>query len=418
MPPYPVPPPPVPAAAPVLPLVDPPDIYSNLAIPLPHPMDTEVDYDGSGDNVPAEPAGHSDDQTFLTAAGPAEQTINATVETLVGRVHAVYSAVLTPAQWAALPPTTRGDMIMKAPLTVQTIHAMDAEARLLQQRLKDDAFRETIVAATSRRDKSRAKMTSLKATQKKLRQQLAAADRNLAQALSSTESSDRAFEAAERSAPSLAASRRRPGQQGCCPRRGPSPSFTDRELSSPSPRSPRDVLRPAYTCRPADSSFMGVRLDDLTSPQHLDLGATSTADIRLAAQALLDTFESFPGATLCLVFRHIDTAPASPERTQRPTPWSTSSGRSTPSQGASQRGRTAPPSSRPPPLLHGADTTAPSSPATVTEAVADNVAQPISAAAPPTRNGRGRRRSGVPALRTPDVAQEGDRVFCDVRRLT
>ena len=33
------------------------------------------------------------------------------------------------------------------------------------------------------------------------------------------------------------------------------------------------------------------------------------------AQALLDTFKSFPGATLRLVFRHIDTAPASPEVT-------------------------------------------------------------------------------------------------------
>ena len=53
----------------------------------------------------------------------------------------------------------------------------------------------------------------------------------------------------------------------------------------------------------------------LTSPEHLDLGATNTADIRLAAQALLDAFESFPGATLRLVFRHIDTAPASPELT-------------------------------------------------------------------------------------------------------
>ena len=37
--------------------------------------------------------------------------------------------------------------------------------------------------------------------------------------------------------------------------------------------------------------------------------------IRLATLALLDTFESFPGATLRLVFRHIDTAPASPELT-------------------------------------------------------------------------------------------------------
>ena len=124
-------------------------------------MDTEVDYDGSGDDVPAEPAGHSDDLAFPTAAGPAEQTTNATAETLIGPVPAVYSAALTPAQWAELPPTARGDMIMKAPLTVQKVHSMDAEARLLQQRLEDDVSHEAIVAATSRRDKSRAKMTSL-----------------------------------------------------------------------------------------------------------------------------------------------------------------------------------------------------------------------------------------------------------------
>lgn len=60
---------------------------------------------------------------------------------------------------------------------------------------------------------------------------------------------------------------------------------------------------------------MNVRLDNLTSPEHLDLGATSTADIRLAAQALLDTFESVPGETIPFVFRHTDTAFASPELT-------------------------------------------------------------------------------------------------------
>ena len=108
-------PPSVPAAALVLPPVDPPDVPFNMTTPLAHPMHAAVAYEGSGDDVPAEPAGHSDDLAFPTAAGPAEQTTNATAATIVGPVPAVSSAALTPAQWAALPPTTTADMIMKAP---------------------------------------------------------------------------------------------------------------------------------------------------------------------------------------------------------------------------------------------------------------------------------------------------------------
>ena len=52
---------------------------------------------------------------------------------------------------------------MEAPLTVQKVHAMDEEARMLQQRLEDDASREAITAATSRRAQSRARTATLEA---------------------------------------------------------------------------------------------------------------------------------------------------------------------------------------------------------------------------------------------------------------
>ena len=67
-------------------------------------MDAEVDYDGSGDDAPAQPASHSANLTLSTPSGSAEQTTDAPAETLAGPVPAVYSAALTPTQWAALPP--------------------------------------------------------------------------------------------------------------------------------------------------------------------------------------------------------------------------------------------------------------------------------------------------------------------------
>ena len=101
---------------------------------------------------------------------------------------------------------------MKAPLTVQNVHASDEEARMLQQRLEGEASREAINAATSSRAQSRPTMTTLEKTKAKLRQQLAAAGQDLAQARSCTECSDRALAAAEQSARSLAASRPQPRQ--------------------------------------------------------------------------------------------------------------------------------------------------------------------------------------------------------------
>ena len=182
-------------------------------------MDTEVDYDGPGADAPAEPASHSADLALPAPSGSAEQTTATPAETLAGPVPAVYSAAITPAQWAALPPALRGDKVMKAPLTVKKVHALGEKARMLQERLEDDASREAITAATSSRAQSRARTATLEATEAKLRQQLAAADRDLAQALSSTESLDRALVAAEKSARSLAASPRRPRQAGPAPRR-------------------------------------------------------------------------------------------------------------------------------------------------------------------------------------------------------
>ena len=56
---------------------------------------------------------------------------------------------------------------------------------------------------------------------------------------------------------------------------------------------------------------MDARLDVFIYPEHHDLGNTCKPDIRTTAQALLHTSESFPGATLQLVSRHIDIVPAS-----------------------------------------------------------------------------------------------------------
>ena len=92
-------PPPVPADAPLIPLVDDsPDIYSNVATTLPHPMDAEVDHDGFDEDGPAEPASHSDDLDLPAASGSDTPTTDASAETLAGPVPAVYSAELTPTQ--------------------------------------------------------------------------------------------------------------------------------------------------------------------------------------------------------------------------------------------------------------------------------------------------------------------------------
>ena len=216
---------------------------------LPHPMDAEVDYDGSGDDALAEPASHSVDLALPTPSASSEQTTEAPAEMLAGLVPAAYPAGTGPVPWVALPPTIRGDMITKAPLTVQNVHVMDEEARMLEQRLEDDASREAITAATSSRAPSRTRTATLEATNAKLHQQLAAVDRALAQALSCTESSDRALAAA-------AASRRRPRQTGPAPRRETLSSSPDRDCSSPSPRSPRHVLLPSCKCRHVDYACM------------------------------------------------------------------------------------------------------------------------------------------------------------------
>ena len=155
----------------------------------------------------------------------------------------------------------------------------------------------------------------MEATKGKLRQQLAAADHGLEPALFCTESSDRALAVAEKPVRCLAPSRRRPRQAGPGPRPEPSPSSPDREVSFLSPRSPRDVLLPAYRCCPINSALTDAHLDGLTSPEHHEIDATCESNIGTTAQAQLNAFESFPGAALRLVFRHIDTAPASPELT-------------------------------------------------------------------------------------------------------
>ena len=81
--------PPVPTAAPLLPPFDPPDISSSMATTLPHPMNAEVNYDGSSDDAPAEPAGHCDDLALPTPAGSAGETPDAPAEPLDGLVPAV-----------------------------------------------------------------------------------------------------------------------------------------------------------------------------------------------------------------------------------------------------------------------------------------------------------------------------------------
>ena len=61
-----------------------------------------------------------------------------------------------------------------------------------------------------------------------------------------------------------------------------------------------------------DSSFMDVFLTDFSDYIQHGLGVDTRRSIHCSAQALLATFESFPRATLRLVFRHIGAAPASP----------------------------------------------------------------------------------------------------------
>ena len=122
----------MPATAPLIPLFGPPDISSNRATTLPHLLYAEVDYDGLGDDMQADSASYSADLALPTPSGSTAQIPDAPAETLDGPVPAVHSAASRPAQWVALPPTTRGDMIMKASLTVQKVHALDEEARQLQ----------------------------------------------------------------------------------------------------------------------------------------------------------------------------------------------------------------------------------------------------------------------------------------------
>ncbi|CAN0548313.1 unnamed protein product, partial [Laminaria digitata] len=105
-------------------------------------------------------------------------------------------------------------MVRKAPLTVQKVHALDAEALTLQRRLEDEASREAIQVATDLQTSARSRLQALLAKKDRLRQQLASADRELSAAALETDSQDQAVASAEQSARTLDASRRRPQAAG------------------------------------------------------------------------------------------------------------------------------------------------------------------------------------------------------------
>lgn len=103
-------------------------------------------------------------------------------------------------------------------------HRLDEEALVLQRLLEDEASHEAIRAATSLRNKSRGTMAALEDTRAKLRQQLAAAERQLAQAATDSETHNRAVVVAEHSSRAIEASRHQTQPSGTpAPQRVASP---------------------------------------------------------------------------------------------------------------------------------------------------------------------------------------------------
>ncbi|CAN0498478.1 unnamed protein product, partial [Laminaria digitata] len=180
---------------------------------FPDPIAEELDYSGTeADDILAGGGdGGGEEETSGTRL---DSTGGASPMTDAPPIPAVYAAAITPAQWADMPSTLRDDMVRKAPLTVQKVHALDAEALTLQRRLEDEAAREAIQVATALQTSARNRLQALLAKKERLRQQLASADRELSAAASDTDTQNQAVASAEQSARTLDASRRRPQAAG------------------------------------------------------------------------------------------------------------------------------------------------------------------------------------------------------------
>ena len=105
-------------------------------------------------------------------------------------------------------PALRDSFVEYAPNTVRKVHALDAEALLLQRRLEDEATHEAIRAASVRQAKGKNRLSIIEATRAKLGQQLASADREAQATASDTETRGREVVAAVQAARAVRASRR------------------------------------------------------------------------------------------------------------------------------------------------------------------------------------------------------------------
>ncbi|CAN0486190.1 unnamed protein product [Laminaria digitata] len=275
-----------------------------------------LDYEAaSGDDAPAEPPSDGETatrQSPLAALPP---------------IPDVFSVTITPALWASMGPAMRQSFVANAPLTVQKVHTMDADAQVAQRKLEDEEAAEALAVATARRTTGRDRVSTLEASRVRLEQQLQDTNREVLSATSAAATHDVAVAVAERAAASLQASRHPRSSRASVAR--PSPPRpqgpTDRRHSPPSSplslsprtRSYRDVIAAprVHTGQPIDSLFFDTLLVDFV--QHIQHGfdVDTRRTIHERATSLLDTFEPYTGATLRFVFRHIDTAPVSEELT-------------------------------------------------------------------------------------------------------
>lgn len=100
-------------------------------------MNVEVNFAACGDDATEEPASPSADPTPTGSAEKKDaQEDNPDVQA-GGPVRSVYCAAITSTQWVALPAHLRCDIILKAPPTVLSVHALDEEAIVLERRLED-----------------------------------------------------------------------------------------------------------------------------------------------------------------------------------------------------------------------------------------------------------------------------------------
>ena len=105
-------------------------------------------------------------------------------------------------------PALQDNFVEYAPNTVRKVHALDAEAILLQRRLEDEATHEAIRAASVHHAKGKNRLSIIEALRTKLRQQLASADKEAQATASDTETRGLDVVAAVQAARAVRASRR------------------------------------------------------------------------------------------------------------------------------------------------------------------------------------------------------------------